>query len=62
MVQYCGPNGSQTIGVVAPTTDSGAYITKYNDYFILEPFKAYLHDDWAGIDTGTIEVYLSGTQ
>lgn len=62
LVQYCGPNGSQTIGVVAPTTDSGAYITKYNDYFILEPFKAYLHDDWAGIDTGTIEVYLSGTQ
>jgi len=62
LVQYCGPNGSQTIWVSVPTSDSGAYITKYNSYFILEPFKVYLHDDRAGIDTGTITVYLSGTQ
>lgn len=59
----CGPDGSSAIQVNdAPTSDSGAYIQKYNSGFYLRPFKVFLHDDWAGIDTGTISVTITGTQ
>lgn len=63
LVVGCGPDGSSTIGVnTAPTSDSGAYIQKYNSGFYLRPFKVFLHDDWAGIDTWTITVTITGQQ
>ena len=63
MVSGCGPNGSSTIGInTAPTSDSGAYIQKYNSGFYLRPFKVFLHDDRAGIDSGTIAVTITGMQ
>ena len=63
LVTGCGPNGLSTIGVnTAPGADSGAYIQKYNSGFYLRPFKVFIHDDWAGVDSGTIVVTITGTQ
>ena len=58
----CGPSNSQSIQVnTAPVVDSGAYLTKWNKGFYLEPFRVYMQDEWVGVDQSSIELVISGS-